>query len=295
MNVQANIDMDKLIPVASVSWGGNEYGGVNLKYLRGVILGSDKTDDENLLNAVWLTGFCHKIFESYGTDGDYVRKFSITNEQSRALMLLLITLCRKMNIGFDSDFRDFDEFYSYWCGHGAKGSYSDRRSILSDVFDPLLREFEDRQIDQDVHNDSLVLPVSPSRKLGWSDIDDEIGHMREDFKRARDTLDYSNIGNDAEGIVEKLSSTVFDIADSDGLIRDDERAGLSEGKTKNRLQFFVERKTDGDSKKLQELCKVVVELAQSMKHNRRTSTRKSAGIAADSVIMLANILRRLDG
>jgi hypothetical protein len=36
----------------------------------------------------------------------------------------------------------------------------------------------------------------------------------------------------------------------------------------------------------------VIELAQKVKHNP-TPTRQQAGIAADSVIMLANILRRL--
>lgn len=292
--MQVSIDTDKFIREPSLPWDGNEEGGVDTDYLRGVVLGPGKTDDENLANAVWLTGFCRKIFESYGTNSDYVQKYAITSEQSHALMRVLITLCRKMHVDFNSEFRDFDSFRSYWYEHDATGSYALRRSIVHKVFDPLLSELEDRQIDQDVRNDSLILPVSPSQKLGWSDIDAEIKHMREDFRQAKDTLDYSNIGNDAEGIVEKLSATVFDIAERKGLIGDEERDGLPEGKTKNRLQFFVERKTNGDSTKLQELCKAVVELAQSTKHNRQTATRKSAGIAADSVIMLANILRRLD-
>ena len=293
MNVQANIDMDKLIPVASVSWGGNEYGGIDLQYLRGVILGSDKTDDENLANAVWLAGFCHKIFESYGTGGDYVRDTAITNEQSRAMIRLLITLCRKMHVDFNPEFRDFNGFYSYWCDHDAKGSYDMRRSMVGKIFEPLLIKLEDRQIDQDVRNDSLVQPIQSSRNLGWPDVDAEIEHMRDDFRQAKETLDYSNIGNDAVGVLEKLSATVFAIADREGLIRDGERGDLTEDKTKNRLEFFVERKMNGDSAKLQDLCKAVVEAAQSTKHNRQTTTRKSAGITADSVIMLANILRRL--
>lgn len=294
--MQVSIDTDKFIREPSLPWDGNEEGGVDTDYLRGVVLGPGKTDDENLANAVWLTGFCHKIFESYGTNSDYVQKYAITSEQSHALMRVLITLCRKMHVDFNSEFRDFDSFRSYWCEHDAKGkgSYALRRSIVRKVFDPLLRELEDRQIDQDVRNDSLVLPVSPSQKLGWSDVDAEIKHMREDFRQAKDTLDYSTIGNDAEGIVEKLSAVVFAIADKDGLIKDEERNSLTEDRTKNRLQFFVERKTNGDSSKLQELCKSVVELAQSTKHNRQTATRKSAGIAADTAIMLANILRRLD-
>ncbi|MFN6545039.1 hypothetical protein [Mycolicibacterium nivoides] len=43
--------------------------------------------------------------------------------------------------------------------------------------------------------------------------------------------------------------------------------------------------TDGGNK--------VIELAHSVKHSTG-STRREAGIAADSVIMLANILRRVD-
>lgn len=37
----------------------------------------------------------------------------------------------------------------------------------------------------------------------------------------------------------------------------------------------------------------VIELAHSMKHST-APTRREAGIAADAVIMLANILRRVD-
>jgi hypothetical protein len=37
----------------------------------------------------------------------------------------------------------------------------------------------------------------------------------------------------------------------------------------------------------------VIEMAQEVKH-RSTRNRREAGIAADSVILLANILRRLD-
>jgi hypothetical protein len=292
--MQADIDMDRLVPIASISGGKAIYGGIDIEYLKSILFNSANTNGTDISNANWLCGYCRTLFESMGTDKELIGNLGITSEQSHTMMRLLITLCRKLDIDFKPPFRDFDSFYSYWCNHDAVGDWSARRVIVGDAFDPLSQDLDDLQIDLDLKNDVLVLPVSPSRKVGWPDVDSEIDHMRQDFKQAKSDLDYSNIGNDAEGIVEKLSAVVFDIADKDGLIKDEERNSLTEDRTKNRLQIFVERKTNGDSTKLQALCKSVVELAQSTKHNRQTPTRKSAGIAADTAIMLANILRRLD-
>jgi hypothetical protein len=44
---------------------------------------------------------------------------------------------------------------------------------------------------------------------------------------------------------------------------------------------------------LRKLARSAIDFTQRVKHNP-TSTRRDAGIAADSVILLANTLRRLD-
>ena len=62
-------------------------------------------------------------------------------------------------------------------------------------------------------------------------------------------------------------------------------------KTKQRIGRFVETALPDDAE-LRRLVNAAIELAQKVKHNA-TPTRRQAGIAADSVIMLANILRRL--
>jgi hypothetical protein len=66
------------------------------------------------------------------------------------------------------------------------------------------------------------------------------------------------------------------------------------GKTKQRIGRFVEDAAPGsDAAVLRKLVRSSIEYAQEVKH-RDTGSRKEAGIAADSVILLANLLRRLD-
>ncbi len=65
-------------------------------------------------------------------------------------------------------------------------------------------------------------------------------------------------------------------------------------KTKQRLDRFIEDALAGsENTATRRLAKATIELAQEIKHSD-TPTRREAGIAADSVILLANIMRRLD-
>lgn len=64
--------------------------------------------------------------------------------------------------------------------------------------------------------------------------------------------------------------------------------------TKKRLGSYVGAKLPGKgNEELRRLAKTTIEAAQAMKH-RGTPTRTEVGIAADAVILLANMLRRLD-
>ena len=60
------------------------------------------------------------------------------------------------------------------------------------------------------------------------------------------------------------------------------------------LDRFVENAAPGRANtEVRKVVKAVIELAQAVKH-QSAPTRRDAGIAADPVIQLANILRRLD-
>ncbi len=67
------------------------------------------------------------------------------------------------------------------------------------------------------------------------------------------------------------------------------------GKTKIRIERYVELAAPGSSNdELRRLARsaIAFAFAQQVKHTS-TSSRRDAGIAADTVILLANILRRL--
>ena len=65
-------------------------------------------------------------------------------------------------------------------------------------------------------------------------------------------------------------------------------------KTKLRIDRFIEDAAPGsDNASLRKLAKAANDQAQAVKH-RAAGNRKEAGIAADSTILLANILRRLE-
>ena len=65
-------------------------------------------------------------------------------------------------------------------------------------------------------------------------------------------------------------------------------------KTKQRIGRYVEDSLAGkDNEAMRGVANKVIELAHSVKHSTQP-TRREAGIVADSVIMLANILRRVD-
>lgn len=73
-------------------------------------------------------------------------------------------------------------------------------------------------------------------------------------------------------------------------------AGESEppfSKTKLRLERYVEERLPGSNNaEMRKFARSAIELAQAIKHGG-APTRIEAGIAADAVIVLANMLRRL--
>lgn len=98
------------------------------------------------------------------------------------------------------------------------------------------------------------------------------------------------MGNDCVTVTEALSAQVYD---ADIHLRPGEQEPAVE-KSKQRLERFVEDALPGaENAAMRKLARASIELAQEVKHSETPSLR-DAGIAGDSVIQLANLLRRLD-
>lgn len=236
--------------------------------------------------AVPLAQLVHEEFEKYGTSGG--ERFS--NAEIRdALRSLRAALTRIGITSFDPPFRDFSTFRDHWIREGMAGTggYAARRGLLHGVFDDLHKQLED--LESASLSAVLAAPVSPHTRLGWPAVDVELNELRRHFASARTPQDYRGIGNDCVHVTEALSRLVYD--PTVHLRPGEEEPPVA--KTKQRLDRYVEDALPGqDNAPLRRLAKAAIEVAQQIKHSG-TPTRTEAGIAADSVILLANMLRRL--
>lgn len=232
--------------------------------------------------AITLARIAHDQFQRYGTDASH----ELTDVQSREVVRALTAIADRLGVPFDPPFRDFSGFKAYWASHGGYGSWAVRRTMAHDIFGPLLGELERRE--DDALRGELAEPVSPEQ-TGWSAVDEEIAELRRHFHAAVTLQDYRNIGNDIVAVLEALSAAAYDPERH-------LRTGETEppvAQTKNRLARIVEVDSEPEgSDELTRLAKAAVELAQAVKHNPAGS-RVRAGIAADAVIQLANMFRRL--
>lgn len=263
--------------------------GLPSRYLDVDLLGRIRrgpiADHEDIEVAVPLARLVHDDLERYGTSGNT----EMTEQGMREALLALRAVVGRLGISdFDVPFRDFGTFRSWWLKNNAYGSWQARRDLLSGIFDPLHNQLAD--IEQRALTSSLVQPISPHARTGWSAVDTEISELRRHFLSARTPQDYRNVGQDCVAVTEALSRHVYD-----------PRRHLREGEeeppvanTKQRLDRFVDDAAPGpDNAAIRKLARAVIELAQHVKHST-TPTRREAGIAADAVIQLANLLRRLE-
>jgi hypothetical protein len=235
--------------------------------------------------AVPLARLIHDELERFGTDGGE----EMTDQEIREALLALRAVVDRLGVGdFNVPFRDFTSFRSWWIRHGARGNWQARRDLLSDIFEPLHDRVAD--MEQRSLSSSLADAVSPHARTGWAGVDTEISELRRHFLNARTAQDYRNVGLDCVAVTEALSRQVFDPGRH--LREGEEEPPVS--KTKQRLERFVEDALPGpESIDLRRLARSAIEFAQHVKHGE-TPTRRDAGIAADTVILLANLLRRLD-
>lgn len=235
--------------------------------------------------ALALAQLARAQFNAYGTDGGH----TITDVGSREVLRTLNTLARRLGIDdFDPPFTDFATFRTHWNDNGGYGSWNARRVMVKEVFEPLQKRLE--ALEDASLSGELVGPISPAHGTGWTAVDTEIQELRRHFHAARSVQDYRNIGNDCVAVLEALSAVVYDPAKH---LRDGESVPPV-ANTKQRLERYAEVALPGaGNAEVRALVKKTIEFAQAVKHTPE-GTRTRAGIAADGVIQLANILRRLD-
>jgi hypothetical protein len=206
-------------------------------------------------------------------------------------ILALGSIIRRINVGqFELPFRDFATFRNYWISQGAAGGggYQKRRSLLAGLFESLHDRLSG--LENESLASTLAAPVSPHGRTGWISVDIEINELRRHFQSARTPQDYRAIGNDCVIVTEALSRDVFSV---DKHLRPGETEPPV-ANTKLRLDRFIDDTTVGPSNAaLRKLARSAIEMAQTVKHSQ-TPNRREAGVAADVVILLSNILRRLD-
>lgn len=231
-----------------------------------------------------LADLVHREYEAFGTDGSQ----TLTDAQSNLVLRVLKAVLRRLDIEFEVPWRNFSTFRSYWIQRDCAYSWQARRDLLLEYFEPVHRRFD--ELEDQLFQGELADPISPHPVTEWPKVDAEIRELRRRFHSATTPQDYRAIGTHCVGVLEALSRTVYDPAKH---LRDGEEKPPVD-RTKERLGRYIEVTLAGkDHENLRGVAVKTIALAHQVKH-RETPSRREAGIVADVVILVANILRRLE-
>jgi hypothetical protein len=238
---------------------------------------------DDLEVAIALAQLVHDELESFGTNGNQ----RLEEQQIALAIRALRAILKRLGVQFDLPYRNFATFRTWWINNGCSGLWQARRDALDERFEPLhhqLMRLEETTLE------ALANPVSPRAGTGWPVVDEEIKELRRRFQASTSAQDYRAVGTHCVGVLEALSRTVYDPSRH---LREGETIPPPD-RTKQRIGRYIEDALAGkESEELRGLTNKAIEFAHHVKH-RQTPTRREAGIAADSVILLANILRRLE-
>ena len=228
-------------------------------------------------------------FEEFGHFGAHKGSCRINNDDSRVLLRSLQQVLRRMGIqDAGIPFQDFNSFKTYWLANGAEGKWAAREKIVGEVFSPLREAADQAWIES--QSQVLAVAVTNHSALGWIPVDNAIAELRAHFAVARTPMEYAAIGLECTEIVSRLSAIVYE----HGKHRNPAFEEPKPDQTKIKFERYIEVEHEGGaSEELVKLAKSAVDLSQAVKHRGEKSSRTEAGIAADAVILLANILRRL--
>ena len=256
--------------------------------LRALIEARDPEGHTDLDVTLALMDLVRDDLQHSGTEGSGSGR--ISDIDMRVAVRALERSSERAGQPFKLPFRDHTTWKSYWIRKGAAGTggWQARRDLLGDLFDESyasLMAAQDRALDS-----TLAEAVSPRERLGWHEVDTAIGELRKHFRTAETPQDYKAVGLDCVTITEALGRVVYNHARHTPA----GEAEPHEGKTKLRLERYIEERLPGaESAELRKLTRAAIEMAEAVKHGR-TPDRTKAGIAADAVILLANMLRRLE-
>lgn len=269
---------------ATDSWGGSLLEELDTDRLASLVDTPDPNHSD-LAVALALMDLVRDDFQLSGTSGDH----RIRDAGMRTAIRALESTSARPGYPFSLPFRDHAAWKSYWVRQGAPGSggWQARRNLLSDLFDASYATMT-AALDR-APEVTLVEAASEHERLGWPEVDTEVGELRRHFRAARTSQDYRAVGNDSVHITEAMSREVY-------VHERHTPAGEEEPpvtKTKLRFDRYIDSQLPGsDNTELRKLARATIEMAQAVKH-RGTPTRREAGLAADAVILLANMLRRL--
>lgn len=264
-------------------WGGATRESLNTTWLER-LRQAPNPEHSDVDIAVALMDLVHNDLLLFGTSGSE----SLSDEEMRAAIRTLRAVTTRCGEPFKLPFRDHSTWKGYWLKNEGYGSWQARRELLSALFDEATARLEAMQ-DQSTAS-TLVDSISPHEKLGWPAVDTEIGELRRHFREGRTPQDYRGVGNDCVHVLEALSKQVYDPE----LDTPEGEEDPPVQKTKLRIERYIARRLPGaDNKLLRALARTTIEVAQQVKHSNHP-TRTEAGIAADAVILLGNMLRRLD-
>lgn len=242
--------------------------------------------DDDLQTALYLTRFVQREFQLYATNDE---ELVVSDEESRELLKTLRRVLYRHEITVTPHWRDLTSFGAYWNKVGATGpgSWQKRMDLLDEVFDPVYEKID--QIEEQVFQDELAEAVSQRKSLGWPTVDSYVNQLRQRFRTATTAADYKDVGNRCVGVLEALSETVYDPA-----VHCPPGVDVPPvSNTEIRIGAYIDQRLPGSANKtLRGVVQRSGRLAHSLKHSEKAN-RTSTGIAADAVILLANILRRL--
>ena len=223
----------------------------------------------------------------FGTSGNV----DISDDQARPILGSLGSVSARSGVAdFNPPFHYFVTFGRYWRRNGASGSWQASREMLDSILEPLQARLD--EIEAGSITSTLAQAISPRRSTGWPGIEEEHVALRRHFESARTQQDDSKVGNDCVEVIEAVSRVAY-YHNRHG------KAGQPEppsGNTKDRLDRVVEEALVGSTNaEMRKLVRAAIAMAQAVKHRRSTTTRTEAGASADTVILLANFIRRIHG
>lgn len=240
--------------------------------------------DDELETAGTLTRLVLAELQAFGTGGGE----TFTEEQLELAQRCLRAVLHRQGVDLKLPWRSFAGFKSYWLQNDGYGSWQARRDLLEGFFGPVLTELD--RLEEAQFHAVVADPVSPHTAIGWPAVDTELAELKRRFRTAVTPQDYRDVGNRAVAVLEALSRTVYA---PEKHLRDGETVPPVD-KTKARLGRYVEDSLAGsDNAEVRGVAVKVIELAHRVKHSTSPG-RRDAGIVADAVILLANILRRVD-